>query len=473
MTMAIGVETARGVAEVASGLGGIGVIVVHPGPITEVETLRVRTDAAWQVSAGGRTWSEAVPYSAFYRHPGIWDGSPGEAFEKLFFRTSFVVPGEVTAVRAEGGADDDLLSFTINGSFIFGEGTGFSDLLLRDDAIDPTILGPGENVVLAQARNVSGHSAFGAEIAVDFVPTPVLATALGATRAGGGRIVEGGPASDGLFGGGQADLMSGGRGDDRLHGRAGDDMALGGPGDDRIAGGLGDDLLGGGDGDDVILAAWDGAAGERGARDTLLGGRGEDQLVGGRGEDLLSGEDGRDLLVGGRGDDALHGGSGRDRAGGGAGDDVMRLGAGDDLVFHDGGPLHDFGRGADRIWGDDGDDRLHGGRGDDTIDGGTGDDVLNGGPGADRLIGGDGRDVFEVRGAYGVDSIADFTEGDRLAVQRGINGMGDTTLDLLLARVSDGDAGARLDLGAGNALVFEGLSALDAQMLLPTALELI
>jgi hypothetical protein len=51
--------------------------------------------------------------------------------------------------------------------------------------------------------------------------------------------------------------------------------------------------------------------------------------------------------------------------------------------------------------------------------------------------------------------------------------MGDTTLDLLLARVSDGDAGARLDLGGGNALVFEGLSALDAQMLLATALELI
>jgi Ca2+-binding RTX toxin-like protein len=472
LQMAIGPEAAQAVVDLAAALTSLG-LDTPIGSTPSIETLVVRTDATWQVSADGQSWTRATPYSAFYRHAGIWDATPGEWSEALIFRTTFVVPGKALAVRAEGGSDDDLLSFAINGSLIFGEHTGYSDLLLRNEAIAPGIILAGPNTVLAHARNVGGHSSFGAEIAIDFVPAPVLAAALEAARDGDGLIVEGRIASDLMVGSARADFMSGGGGDDFLRGLSGSDTLLGGRGDDWIRGGLGDDLLDGGRGNDRIFATLDAGTGGWGGRDTLIGGIGDDQMVGGSGDDLVAGGEGRDLLVGGRGIDTLDGGSGNDRVSGGSGDDVMRLGAGNDLVFYDDSRLHDFGRGDDSISGEEGDDRLHGGRGDDAIDGGVGDDVVNGGAGADFLKGGLGADTFEFRGAYGVDRIADFAEGDCLAIGDGINGLGLVTAEMLLARITDGENGARLDLGGANAVILEGLSVEAARTLLPMAFELI
>ena len=280
--------------------------------------------------------------------------TPGGWNEALFFRTTFVVPSEAVAVRAEGGSDDDLLSFAINGSLIFGERTGFSGLLLRAETIDPAVITGGLNTVLANARNIGGHSSFGAEFVIDFVPVPILAAALEAARDGGGRIVDGGLASDLLVGSDRADFLSAGSGDDDLRGMAGIRYSAWrqgrrpGPGRTRRR------LIDGGNGNDFIFATQNAEPDGWGGHDSLIGGFGDDQLVGSSGYEVIAGGEGRDLLVGGQASDTLDGGSGNDRASGGAGDDVMQLGAGDDLVFHDSSRLHRFGRGEDHILGEDG-----------------------------------------------------------------------------------------------------------------------
>ncbi len=451
----------------------LGLTAPPPDPSTPTETLIVPTDASWQVSVDGRTWAPATPFSAFGRHDGIWDGTPGDAHERLFFRTSFVVPGEVRAARAEGGADDDLIAFEINGTHVFGERSGYADLLLRADALGPDLFTTGENKVVALARNVYGHSAFGAELAIDFLPTPMFAAALAAQRNDGGRMVTGANGGEHLYASDRADLMSGAGGADRMYGLAGTDILLGGDGDDALFGGDGVDVLHGGRGDDRLYAAVAPTGRGPGEQDTLFGGAGHDWIYGGAGDDLIDGGAGRDRVLAGHGDDRVEAGDGDDLVSGGGGDDVLNLGDGDDLVFHDATPMNDFGRGDDRIFGEGGDDRLHGGRGDDVVDGGVGNDILNGGPGADLLVGGAGQDTFQFRGAYGVDRIADFAPGDRIAIGQGVNGLGAITADLLIARLSDAAAGAVLDLGSGNAVVFEALAADAVRDLLPAALDLI
>ena len=116
-------------------------------------------------------------------------------------------------------------------------------------------------------------------------------------------------------------------------------------------------------------------------------------------------------------------GAGDDRVEGGGGDDLIRLGDGNDVLTAN----DDFGRGDDAVWGEGGNDKLLGGRGDDYLDGGDGNDRLVGGAGDDVLVGGAGADVFEIRGAFGMETIVDFSAEDRLEIGRGINGLGTLT----------------------------------------------
>jgi Ca2+-binding RTX toxin-like protein len=64
-------------------------------------------------------------------------------------------------------------------------------------------------------------------------------------------------------------------------------------------------------------------------------------------------------------------------------------------------------------------DRLYGEAGDDSLKGGEGDDYLNGGSHSDTLTGGAGKDIFFfVNPSDAIDTIADFEEGDRLAISQ-------------------------------------------------------
>lgn len=209
------------------------------------------------------------------------------------------------------------------------------------------------------------------------------------------------------------------------------------------------------------------------SHDTLFGGNGNDTITGSAGDDTLSGAGGADVLTGGTGDDVLRGGTGNDRflfdARGFGSDTIVDFTAGDRIdlralniadltqlapfmsqigndvritldwaggtevitisnvtlanvnagyflfngsaseLLVEGTSSHDtlFGGNAnDMLSGFGGNDSLVGGSGDDALNGGTGNDVLRGGAGSDRF-------VYSARG-FGIDTIADFTAGDRI-----------------------------------------------------------
>ncbi len=98
------------------------------------------------------------------------------------------------------------------------------------------------------------------------------------------------------------------------------------------------------------------------------------------------------MLNGGTGSDQLIGGAGIDRLNGGGGKDALNGGGGND-----------------RLIGNAGDDNLIGGAGNDNLNGGSGDDVLNGGSGNDKLTGGANHDTFVFNGAFGHDTVTDFS----------------------------------------------------------------
>lgn len=261
--------------------------------------------------------------------------------------------------------------------------------------------------------------------------------------------LDGGGGCDTLIGSRAGDLLDGGTGEDALDGLDGADTLYGGSGYDTLVGGGHDDLLDGGADADLLS----GGLGD----DMLVGGAGDDTLDGGNGADALLGGDGDDRLLGGRGADWINTGAGNDTVDAGTGNDFILLGDGDDVVL----ARDAHGLGDDAIDGGAGNDRIHGGYGADTIAGGLGNDTLNGGAGNDTLTGGAGADVFEIRGAYGRETITDFSraEGDRVKIEAGLYGIEDS-LRPLLARtyIWEDSVVIRLDPAGQDLLTFEGLS---------------
>lgn len=206
---------------------------------------------------------------------------------------------------------------------------------------------------------------------------------------------------------------------DIINAAAGNDSIDGGDGLDLITGGDGDDTLNGGDGIDTLIGG-DGA-------DVLLGGDGDDDLWGSAGADSIDGGTGDDTLIAGPGADTLLGGSGDDSIEGNRGADVLYGGAGDDVldgitigsdfaIYPDGyipareynvnvdieaisfGDYSDMERGADTLYGGDGDDILY-----------LGDsDVGFGGAGADTFVSG----IWATAGSGPVPVFEDFVSGE-------------------------------------------------------------
>jgi hypothetical protein len=75
------------------------------------------------------------------------------------------------------------------------------------------------------------------------------------------------------------------------------------------------------------------------------------------------------------------------------------------------------------------------------------------------LIGGAGADAFVMRSAFGVEVIADFGADDELQLARGINDLGELSIDDVTARIDDLGGDAWLDLGNGNGVMFLGIGA--------------
>ncbi len=181
--------------------------------------------------------------------------------------------------------------------------------------------------------------------------------------------------------------------------------------------------------------------------DRIQGSGGADRLLGFDGDDLVEGGFGADDLNGNRGADTVDGGDGADTIHGGRDDDLVFGGAGDDLAT---GSL-----GRDTVSGGQGDDLVYGGQGNDLLRGGEGDDHLSGDIGNDVLYGDDGADRFFVGSGAGADAIEDFdpVAGDRIVVERFVNGTDIAEASDLLPRIRLHPDGQLLDLGDGNVLL--------------------
>ena len=177
----------------------------------------------------------------------------------------------------------------------------------------------------------------------------------------------------------------------------------------------------------------------------------------------MKGGSGSDTLAGGDGNDSIYGGSGNDTIIAGAGNDVITGGSGFDTL--------DYSTFSTAVTGDmsthmfssilgtslaDGIEKFVGSRFADTITGdssanvllgGGGNDVVRGGAGADTLTGGLGQDTFVftkkdvmLGGVLkGVDSITDFTGGDKIDVRNFFKGHTISDYSEVMKLTAEGD----------------------------------
>ena len=293
--------------------------------------------------------------------------------------------GDAGANDIQGGAGDDHL-----------EGGAGDDRLVGGAGADRLAGGEGTDTV-------DYNDAFTGGIHVD------LAAGIGSGGEAEGDTfagienLRGTVFADTLIGDGATNRLDGGGGNDTIDGGAGDDVLIGGQGADRIEGGAG-----------IDTADYSYSAG--GVTVDLSGGPG----AGGDAEgDVLSGIEN---VTGSMFDDTLRGNEGANRLDGGAGSDTADYSTSRDGVRVDlgtgaasgGDATGDTLSSIENLTGSDHADRLTGDAGANRLTGGGGDDVLIGGGGNDVLVGGAGNDSFVFSGDWGFDTIADFTEGDKI-----------------------------------------------------------
>lgn len=320
---------------------------------------------------------------------------------------AFAKVSDSTVDALDGTSEDDLLTSTDTGVYVFGwEG---NDIIRTDSGDDFVYAGSGNDT----AYTYDGVDTFYGRDGNDTV-----------YASGGDDILYGNNDNDSLHGEAGEDKIYGNNGDDYLYGDDGNDFLVGNDGNDYIYGGTGDDNIYGNDGDDNIHAG-DGAnfvdAGE--GNDELYGGSGIDLLYGGAGHDVLYGYGANDILDGLIGDDIIYASLGDDTVNGNDGNDIL--------------------------YGDDGADRVDGEKGKDIIDGGLGQDTLTGGEGIDTF-------VFTSLGStilapdyitdfeYSIDKIRLVNQGSENISTTALDVSTATTLDeaINLAMVGDGSTNA-------------------------------
>ena len=424
-----------------------------------------------------------------------------------------VIAGYFGDDTVNGGAGDDTLFGGFGNDEIDG-GPGVDDM--HGGYGDDTFVVDSTDDVVVEEANAGTDEVLSAATYTlgDHVESLIL-TGVGHTNGTGNSLdnrVVGNPGDnvllgmdgkDELSGGDGHDVLEGGDDDDILYGELGDDVLIGGAGNDWLDGGFGRDAMEGGGGNDIYIvqskydvvieeanAGIDGvfssqgyALGQNVENLTLTGsttdhiwGTGnklDNWITGNSGNNLLQGLAGDDIIFGADGDDVIRGNRGHDQLNGADGNDVVKGGRGNDIVE---GGLNDDdlsgNRGHDELIGGHGNDTLSGGRGKDVLSGGEGDDelaggkhgdVLNGGLGNDLLIGGRGADLFEFSGAFGQDTVQDFTpgQGDQLV----ISGYGSDldTFGELAPHVTDDGVDTTVDLTAfgGGTITLLGVTGLE------------
>jgi Ca2+-binding RTX toxin-like protein len=292
-------------------------------------------------------------------------------------------------------------------------GDSLANVLSGNDGADTLKGGLGNDVL---------DGGIGVDIADFLEKTGAISITLnGAANA---TVVVGGVAEDTIR---SVEGILSGSGNDTLIGDAANNMFRGALGADLIDGGAGVDtadyrekstsvnvtLFGGNDSFVFV-----GGIVEDTVRniEVVFGGKGNDTLTGDDFANTFNGNEGKDLLSGGGGADTLDGGVASDTANyrdKTASISVTLNGVTFSTVTI-GGLAEDTIRNIENIWG---------GTGDDSMIGDLNANLLSGGGGSDTLFGGAGADIFQfdfALGATNVDSISDFTSGDRLFLSKSV-----------------------------------------------------
>lgn len=272
-----------------------------------------------------------------------------------------------------GSAYDDVLRTLGTASIIDGgpgadimEGRYGSDIYYVDNSGDVVIEGAGGGTDEVRVRNLATYT-LPAYVEKLSNVTDYMFTGIGNDL---DNEINGGHATDYLYGGLGHDTLNGGAGDDQLYGGDGHDVMHGGSDADAMYGGEGNDIYYVEcEGDTIIEYVGEGTdhvftflstfvlsdhvenLTYHGADDPVLeftGSNVANLLVGKLNNDIFYGMGGADELWGNAGDDFLDGGSGDDLLIGGEGSDTLTGGTGGDLFrFFDGDS--GTGAGADRI----------------------------------------------------------------------------------------------------------------------------
>jgi Ca2+-binding RTX toxin-like protein len=319
-------------------------------------------------------------------------------------------------VKVGGVIEDTISNFeNISGGSAGDTLTGDSlaNVLIGNDGADTLRGGLGKDVL---------DGGNGVDTADYLEKTDAISVTLNGTASA--VVFVGGIAEDTIRG---VENILSGSGDDTLLGDAASNMFRGALGADFIDGGAGVDtadyrekaasvevaLLGAGDSFVFV-----GGVAEDTIRniENVFGGKGNDKLTGDGFANTLNGNDGKDVLTGGGGADILDGGAASDTASyrdKSASVSVALDGASYTTVTV-GGVAEDTIRNIENIWG---------GTGNDSLSGDANANLLSGGGGSDTLFGGAGADIFQfdfALGAGNVDTVVDFTAGDRLFLSKSV-----------------------------------------------------
>ncbi|ALR09337.2 hemolysin [Xylella fastidiosa] len=301
----------------------------------------------WLDSSGYRNYSADIEQIVF-ADGTVWTG---ETLSTLGFSTlggdgDDVLDGGEASNRLEGGAGNDVLKVSTDGSwdnvfsggtgddmlygsahsdtYLFNQGDGHDTIIEPGGSLDRLVFGEGITAddvrVVREGQDVvldlgNGHDSIrlkdwltsdgeynrtgnieeiffadGTRWAGDTLGWKEMTT----FGTSGNDTLQGWGSSDILLGGNGDDVLSGDYGDDTLYGEAGDDLLLGDDGNDVLDGGEGHNRLEGGAGKDVLKVSTDGSS-----DNVFSGGTGNDMLYGSAHSDtyLFNWGDGRDTIV--------------------------------------------------------------------------------------------------------------------------------------------------------------------------------
>ena len=334
-----------------------------------------------------------------------------------------------------GGSGNDLLDGGAGADTMVG-GTGDDRYFVdseRDVIVERAIDDPDRETFSIGNKNDAVVASVSYTLGLDVAVEDLIAVGvLTGSRRNANLNLTGNELEQGVLGNDGANILKGMGGDDAMVGMGGNDNLFGGNGDDILLGGAGNDVLHGDAGKDSFAFGFGSADGWdfnnnplkallTGGRDRADGGSDTDSLMI-RSLDLGSIVIERDtaksnyaFTVSGLNRESMQIRNIEQISFVELNSDIViartftlsettgAFTSGDDWIIGT--------TGSDTLQGGAGNDMLQGGRGNDTLKGGQGNDVLNGGAGSDRF-------VFDVLG--GVDKIADFTRGDKIALDRAV-----------------------------------------------------